>query len=169
MEPLRVLELYSGVGGMHQALRGESAPSASIPAGRCSEVWLQRGEERRDAGGGDAGRRGGGGSVVLETAPAGRRLPLLCGGDSSSCPEPQRAQFLGPDPPAWALSHPTGNPRGGGASPRRCRRPGPGCQRRAAGEEGPGPGSPRGEGRSLMRSGLPGNPGLSGITAVPRE
>lgn len=59
---------------------------------------------------------GGGGSVVLETASAGRRLPLLCGGDSSSCPEPSRAQFLGPDSPGWALSHhPTGNPRGGGA------------------------------------------------------
>lgn len=55
MEPLRVLELYSGVGGMHQALRGESAQGASISSGHCSELWLRRGAERRGAGGGDAG------------------------------------------------------------------------------------------------------------------
>lgn len=29
MEPLRVLELYSGIGGMHHALRGERTDSSS--------------------------------------------------------------------------------------------------------------------------------------------
>lgn len=29
MEPLRVLELYSGIGGMHHALRGESGQKTS--------------------------------------------------------------------------------------------------------------------------------------------
>lgn len=54
MEPLRVLELYSGIGGMHQALRGESVRSAPpfIP----SELRLQGRAERREARGGDRGR-----------------------------------------------------------------------------------------------------------------
>lgn len=73
MEPLRVLELYSGIGGMHQALRGGSALSASplIPAlalvrarapgrGGAARLW-----------GGDRGRRGGLG------CPGNRRAGLL--------------------------------------------------------------------------------------------
>lgn len=76
MEPLRVLELYSGIGGMHQALRGERAQSTSllIPA-------LARVIARALGSGGAAtsqGRRpGDGGLVVLETAPAGHLLPPL--------------------------------------------------------------------------------------------
>ena len=77
MEPLRVLELYSGIGGMHQALRGEehTPPLPTFTPPRCSQPGCGGGAKRRDAGGGEW--RGRGRSVVLETAPARRPRPAL--------------------------------------------------------------------------------------------
>lgn len=88
MEPLRVLELYSGIGGMHQALRGERAHPVSLSFRALGLVpaWaLGRGQVARSRGrrqergvwGGVGGR-----SVVMETALA--RSPRLAapGGDS---------------------------------------------------------------------------------------
>lgn len=68
MEPLRVLELYSGIGGMHQALRGDRAPTASLfprapPLGRAAAPGLLG---RRGAGG---GARGGGWGRWLSWKP----------------------------------------------------------------------------------------------------
>lgn len=62
MEPLRVLELYSGIGGMHQALRGDRAPTVSLfpsapPLGRAAAPGLLG---RRGAGGGARGWGGAG-------------------------------------------------------------------------------------------------------------
>lgn len=54
MEPLRALELYSGIGGMHQALRGERAQGATSSASLSwSEFGLRGGAERRGSRGGD--------------------------------------------------------------------------------------------------------------------
>lgn len=58
MEALRVLELYSGIGGMHQALRGERAHSASPFLVALVRALFPGGEERPDARGGDGRGRG---------------------------------------------------------------------------------------------------------------
>lgn len=88
MEPLRALELYSGIGGMHQALRGERVQGATSSASRSwSEFGLQGGAERRGTKGGDwrgNGLWGRGGRVARlswkpparrPSCPLGRRLP----------------------------------------------------------------------------------------------
>lgn len=137
MEPLRVLELYSGIGGMHQALRGERGPGASLFARRRgSELGLLGGAERRDARGGDwggggreAGRLGGWGWCAwLSWKPSGVATQLASSGGNCF---PQAAslvrratraltqtQSVSPDPPGVAVkSNRDGTDRGGGASP----------------------------------------------------
>lgn len=76
MEPLRVLELYSGIGGMHQALRGERAQSTSLWIPALARV-IAPAPGSRGAARSQGRRPGNGGLVVLETAAAGRLLPLL--------------------------------------------------------------------------------------------
>lgn len=76
MEPLRVLELYSGIGGMHQALRGGSALSAS-PLIHALALVTARAPGRGGAailGGGDRGR---GGLGCPGNRAAGHLLPPL--------------------------------------------------------------------------------------------
>lgn len=89
MEPLRVLELYSGIGGMHQALRGERAHPISLGSRRAAGPSLGAGEGRSDeAPGAESGargvsvRRGEGGALGCpgnrpgaELGDSGRRLP----------------------------------------------------------------------------------------------
>lgn len=108
MEPLRVLELYSGVGGMHQALRGESAQGTSISSGRCSELGEGRSSE----------------------APGAGTRGLGCPGNSACGPPLQpSAETLLPVPglrelSSWSRSsrpgadHTAGRPQGGRGGPR---------------------------------------------------
>lgn len=76
MEPLRVLELYSGIGGMHHALRGERGPNPSLWT--CS----RRGAERRRRGEAERRkRRGGAGAVVALGCPGNGLARGLLGWD----------------------------------------------------------------------------------------
>lgn len=155
MEPLRVLELYSGIGGMHQALRGGSAQSASLD----SRVGAgPRSGARQGRSGHTLGRRPGegGNSVVLETAGAatssrrsGRRLP------SSRLP---RCPDAGCRPLEVSVCESRSARLGcqmGGASPLpgRCQSASLLLVTRRRGGSGLPSGGRRGEGRSLRKSG----------------